>query len=73
MDANTASEIAENLGAYVKFNETIKLYAVYFGEGWCYLRPKDLEKANEDEFKMFIMGIIAHEAEAIERYGVTKH
>jgi len=73
MDANTAVDIAESLGANLVYDDALKLFTVYFGEAYAYVKPTDLEQANEDGYKAFLVKIIKHEAAAINMFGITRH
>jgi hypothetical protein len=73
MEVNTAVEIAESLGANLVYDDALKLFTIYFGEAYAYVKPQDLETASEDGYKAFLVKIISHEAAAIHRFGITRH
>jgi hypothetical protein len=74
MEANTAVEITESLGANLIYDKSLNLFTVFFADAWAYLQPKDLEEADEEGYKRFLMSLIVHEMESIQRYGgPTRH
>jgi len=73
MEAKQAQEIAESVGCFFRFDELMQMYTVYVGQSWAHIKPDAFNKLNEAQYKYFLVGFMAQEAEDIMRYGVVRH
>lgn len=74
MEVANASSIVEQCGCFFRYDEFMKAYCIYVGNSMAYIRPDGLEKLDESQFKGFLLGFMAQEADDLQRVGgPTKH
>jgi len=71
MESETANSIANSAGCYFRYDDALKFYTLYVGQSWAHIKPKDLEKLDEVEYRDFIINFMRQEAEDILKYGIT--
>jgi len=69
MEVANASSIVEQCGCFFRYDELMKAYCIYVGQSWAYIRPESLEKLEDKQFKGFLLGFMAQEADDLARYG----
>lgn len=74
MEVANASSIVEHCGCFFRYDKLMDAYCIYVGQSWAYIRPPALEKLDESQFKGFLLGFMAQEADDLARIGgPTKH
>lgn len=74
MDVNTTIEIATSAGGIYRWEEKLKLHAIYFDYGGMYFTVKELAGMPEMQYQAIIHNVAEREAYLAENYGgPTKH
>jgi hypothetical protein len=74
MEVENALKIAEAVGCFFRFDETMKSYVIYVGQSSASIKADDLKKLDERKFKTFLLGFMSQEAEEWKRSGgPTRH